>query len=269
MVKKLVKHEIIAYMRTMLPMQLILLGIAVLVRFVQLFESDITAFNIVNISSIIAFVISIIVCLVMAVVVSITRFYKNLFTSEGYLSFTLPVTPAAHIFAKLLVSVMFFAITVVTVLLSLCVATLGDVLTEVIKAIGYLAREFYDSVGVHMVFYILEIIIGAVVLFSASYLKFYACISLGQMAKKNRILAAFGVYFGYYFICQIIATIFIIIINNIYDYLPFDVIYRFIDKYPYGSAHIMLWMVILFYAGISAVYFLVSHCVIKKKLNLE
>ena len=36
-----------------------------------------------------------------AVVVTIQRFYKNLLGDEGYLMFTLPVTPAQHITAKL------------------------------------------------------------------------------------------------------------------------------------------------------------------------
>ena len=40
MVKKLMKYELASYMRSLLPFQLILLGIALLHRFVQLFEND-------------------------------------------------------------------------------------------------------------------------------------------------------------------------------------------------------------------------------------
>ena len=37
MVRKLIKHEMNAFARSMLPMEIILLGMAVLTRFVQLF----------------------------------------------------------------------------------------------------------------------------------------------------------------------------------------------------------------------------------------
>ena len=53
-----------------------------------------------------------------AVVVTIQRFYKNLLGDEGYLMFTLPVTPAQHITAKL-------AVGTVWTLLSLALAVLA------------------------------------------------------------------------------------------------------------------------------------------------
>ena len=83
MVRKLIKHEMNAFARSMLPMEIILLGMAVLTRFVQLFETESSAYNTVRTSSIVMFVIAIVVCLVMTVVVSIRRFYVNLFSSEG------------------------------------------------------------------------------------------------------------------------------------------------------------------------------------------
>ena len=58
MVKKLFKHEFIAYMRALLPMHLIMLGVAALTRFVYFFENESTSFMIVGRSSIIALVIS-------------------------------------------------------------------------------------------------------------------------------------------------------------------------------------------------------------------
>lgn len=53
-----------------------------------------------------------------AVVVTIQRFYKNLLGDEEYLMFTLPVTPAQHITAKL-------AVGTVWTLLSLALAVLA------------------------------------------------------------------------------------------------------------------------------------------------
>ena len=64
MVKKLLKHEMIAYSRTMLVIEAIVLGFAIIARCIWAFETDSITYDIVNVSSIRAFVISIIVCLV-------------------------------------------------------------------------------------------------------------------------------------------------------------------------------------------------------------
>ena len=44
---------------------------------------------------------------VLSVVVVVVRFYQNLISDEGYLSFTLPVTAAQHIAAKLAAGILF------------------------------------------------------------------------------------------------------------------------------------------------------------------
>ena len=84
MVKKLMKYELASYMRSLLPFQLILLGIALLHRFVQLFENDGDAYWTFFSSSTAIFIIACIVTLVATVALCIARFYKNMFTGEGY-----------------------------------------------------------------------------------------------------------------------------------------------------------------------------------------
>ena len=100
MVKKLIKHEFIAYSRSLLPIELALIGIAIVLRFIQFFENQTTGYSILFGSAIFAFCAAIVVCLVMTFIVAIQRYYKNLFKSEGYLTLTLPVTHSQHIFTK-------------------------------------------------------------------------------------------------------------------------------------------------------------------------
>lgn len=269
MVKKLFKHEMTAYYRAMLPMQFILLGIAVLTRLVQFFESDKTVYGIIFGSAVTAYVVAVIVCLIMTFVVGITRFYRNLFTGEGYLSFTLPVTTRAHILTKLAVSVIFTVFSLIAVLVSFALVTMGDAFAEIVKACAYITRSTYNSIGTHLIFYVIEAIVLALLAVASSYLLVYGCISLGQTAKKNRILAAFGFYFAYYFITQILGTIFIIFINEFSDCQLFYNIGRFADNHTFAFVHIMLCLLMLWYLLTSLMYYFVSHIVIKKKLNLE
>ena len=270
MVKKLIKHEFIAYSRSLLPIELALIGIAVVLRFIQFFENSSTGYAILFGSAVFAFVAAIIVCLVMTFIVSIQRYYKNLFKAEGYLTFTLPVSNHQLILSKLFSAVSVTIITFVNIFVSICVATAGEVCVEIFKAMGYLIKKYIDLVGVNGVFYVIEIIILCIVAFAAEYLLFYACITLGQTAKKNRVAAAVGIYFGYYYATQILATVATIIFSTT-EWLQniAEAIVPFVVDHPYAFAHIALILMILVIALVGALYYLVAYKVMRKKLNLE
>lgn len=163
MVKKLMKYELASYMRSLLPFQLILLGIALLHRFVQLFENDGDAYWTFFSSSTAIFIIACIVTLVATVALCIARFYKNMFTGEGYLSFTLPVTVHQHIWAKLLSAIICALVSVVAILLACSIVTAGDAFVELWKAICYLCNRAFDNIGGHFIAYIIEAVIMLVV----------------------------------------------------------------------------------------------------------
>ena len=141
MVKKLLKYEFISYLRTLVPMYIILLAIGTLNRFIQIFENEHFSYNIVFSSSVAALVVASMVCGVMTMVMGVVRFHKNLYTSEGYLSFTLPVTTGQHIFAKLVMVIAFTFIGLFVIFTSASIAMLGDVLVEAFRAIGYILKE--------------------------------------------------------------------------------------------------------------------------------
>ncbi|MBO5909440.1 MAG: hypothetical protein J6Q67_06690 [Clostridia bacterium] len=269
MVKKLLKHELIAYSRVLLPMFAILLGVSLLTRFVAFFQNASTSYSIIEFSSWVALIVAMVVCLVMTEIFSVTRFYKNLFTHEGYLSFTLPVTPTQHIFTKLLVSLSFQIAAIIICAVSFSVATMGEVLFEVIKAGSYLIKEKMDLIGSHIIFYGLELFLCIITAIGTSMLLFYTCIALGQTFKKNRVLAAFGIYFAYYFITQIIETVFMLFFTGFSYLLPLDFIWEFLAEHPFASVHIIFCAILIFEIALGALYYFITSLVIKKRLNLE
>ncbi len=271
MVKKLIKHEFFAFFRSMCPIAVITLGMGLLTRIIQLFESNSAAYSIIYGSTMFMFGAAVVVCLVASMALSVKRFYSNLFTAEGYLSMTLPVTAGQHIFAKLLVAVVGFVATVVTVLIALSIANFGEVLWEIFKAIGYILRMRIAEYGAHYIFYILEFIVMGVALLTYNYLVFYSCISVGQMAKKNRVLAAFGAYFGYYVITQIIGTVFLLVAISMPDWMA-ELIANFVEwgaQHQFAVIHVILLSVSVFYAALSVGFFFLSRHIIKNRLNLE
>lgn len=265
MVKKLFKHELNAYWRIMLPMWGVLLAVALVGRIIQFFEFDHFVYNIVNVSSIIFYCVAVMVALVFPVVFAIIRFYKNLFTGEGYLSFTLPVTVSQHITVKVLGATLMSLLSLVVALISLCVITAGDVLVELWKAGVYLLNYANQQIGEHIWWIILEFAVLVLVYIVSQSLYFDMCISLGQLFRKNRILAAVGVYFGFYLVGQVIST-FITIIAMFMDWTR---LVDWIEEHPFVTLHSVAGAIILFGICASVIEYLVVNLTIRHRLNLE
>lgn len=277
MVKKLFKHEFAYYLRSMLPIYGILLAIAAVSRVIQFFEADNTVYNTLNIISILTYVVGIIAVFAMTMVFTITRYYRNLFTSEGYLSFTLPVTPTQHILTKLSTAVIVHTVSLVVVLISVCIITAGDVLIEVGNAIHYiidliperLAFTFKETTAaqwqVNIWLFVFEFILLVIAAYLYQMLLFYGCITVGQMFHKNRVLAAVGVYFGYYMVTQAIGTVLVIVSQ----FLPWeDLSLIFLDA-PIGCLHSLLIGYTLLNLLVATALFFVSRFIVHRKLNLE
>lgn len=270
MVKKLFKHEFKALFRTMLPFQIIALAVGLLTRIIYFFENDSTVYRIIAGSSGLMLGLTLTASLFAVIFVGIRRYYKNLFSCEGYLSFTLPVTPRQHIFVKLFSIVAVEIVTILVALASLSIACAGELFIEIIKAIGYLATTFLSFIPTaHFTFYVIEIIVLLLVTLFYQFLLYYTCISIGQLAKKNRILLAIGCYFIYYVFTQIVGTI-IVICGTFFVYTDlYQSILTFIETNYFEFVHIVLISMTVLYSLISLIFFIVSNKITTKKLNLE
>ena len=268
MVRKLFKHELVFHLRSLLLVWGVLLGVALLGRGVQLVEQDSVIYNVISVSSIIVYVLAVVVCLFAPVVLGVVRFYKNLFTGEGYLSFTLPVTPFQHIWVKITAAVLMEIATVVVCLLSVAVITMGDVFAEIIKAAVYLVKQVYQELGDHLVFYVMELLLMLLTVALCQMLLFYACIAVGQLFKKNRVAASVGVYFGYYFVSQVFGTVLGIVVAVIPE-STWEKVGTYILENIKWCMHGFFGGYILLSLVMSVVYFAVTNAIIHKRLNLE
>lgn len=268
MVKKLIKYDFHSYFRLLFPVQLILIGIACVNRFIQFFENmESSIYKVVFISSLVLYCVGIIVLMLMTGIFSIVRFYQGMYTNEGYLSHTLPVTPAQHILAKLLTSLIFYFGSLLTVFLSFIALSFGEVNIELFKSLGYLVFKVYlPKYGADGVLYIIEGLLLLIVLRITSFLLYYFCITVGQMVSKKKILLAFGVYFGLYVLSQMIATIFIIIISLDPEWL--QNLSRWLSDNPLIAMHIYLRTYLVVDCILGTVYFVLTKTIMSKKLNL-
>jgi len=200
------------------------------------------------------------------------RFFRNLYTDEGYLMHTLPVNAHQLIWAKTFVAIIWHLISglvmtfacgnFVNTMLREDGITIWDALREVWNEISY-ALAYADlpasTIGV-VVFIVL------ILLVSPFYSVFmgYLAISLGQLTKKHKLLAAVGIYFGLNYAVQIIMTLYGPTMLNFFDGLDNLSVNQIMSRVTLFMAGMFLVI-----AGVTVACYFLTHMVMKSKLNLE
>jgi len=261
MVRKLLKHDFIALLRVVLPMQVIVLGIAILTKVIKTLPVENNLFSAIEITLTVSFVLSALVSAVLTVVMVVVRFYKNLFTNEGYLTFTLPVSPIQHLASKLISSVCSTLISAICIFISVIVLFYQkNLISDSIEILLIIFNRFGEKMLV------LEIAILMIISLISTYMLIFTCICLGQRFSKHRIIGAIAIYYGYNLAIQIISTIFIAV-TAFTGYI--DTLFEIIENMLINCPHIMCLLCIILELIICSVYFIICHNSISKHLNLE
>ena len=198
----------------------------------------------------------------------IVRFYRSLFTDEGYLHHTLPVKPWQLIASKLLVNVLLSLLGILVLILCGLVLLAGDPMEAILANKAEITEMIRMAFGLSPMGLGLFILIYAPIMECYSYLMYFASIALGQLLiPKHKVLGAFAAYMLYYVILQAITSIpvFAFTFSSI-QYVGTDVdmfnwvtgFYSFIYFFSIGLA---------IFVGI--VFFLITNFIMKKKLNLD
>ena len=199
MLRKLMKHELLATGRIMLPMfaLVLLAGVGGNLSTYQLLETGNSFFNTVGVLLLMVFIVAIFATIILSYVLMIHRFHKNLLRDEGYLMMTLPVTVHEHIAAKLIVSVIWFTLTLLTVILSIFVLLFQaepamQFVLEVGEVFGAVIKYQY---GWHALLIGLELLVLFAASLAGSCLMVYAAIAIGHSFSEHKTLLSFAAYF--------------------------------------------------------------------------
>ena len=218
MLGKLIKHETRATSRIFLPLYGALLILTIFTKLVMAigapdFFSEAASNNsnvaeiILGISFTLYFVLIVGIC-VMTLVMIIQRFYKNLFTDEGYLMFSLPVKTWELVLSKLLVGLIWSAVCTLMIVISFFILSLGSfTMMDLTQGISMAYTEFYSTFGTSLNVLIFEIMMLIVVSTISSILMIYVSIAIGQLFNQHRIVASFGAYIVITIALQIIGSI--------------------------------------------------------------
>lgn len=266
MLKKLYKHEFYSLFRSLLPIYAALFGFSVLSRLVYLVKTENSIINTFKTLAVIGYVLTIIAVFIVGIVIVVTRFYRNLLSNEGYLTFSLPFTATQHIVCKLICGAVTVAVDFVLVFFSLAVLGIGTKAeNDFIKFLPELFKAFFNyGEWPQLTLLIAEIAVFAIITLLEALLMFYAAIAIGQQFK-NRVGASVIAYICLYAASQIISLIFMSFIFAFGSASGFE---NYLNS-GISAVSLLLLLPIVFSALLGTAYFLITRYFLSRKLNLE
>lgn len=210
----------------------ILLGISLVGAFVLRFTIWYASYD--GISAVLPFVMIIamlylfscyfayIASVVMLEILVYVRFYKNFFSDEGYLTFTLPATRKQLFTSKFLNAMIWQVLHLIVLLicaLFYCgispVPENGGIFSPVaFQWIGETVGGFFAEVGAWGAVYILEAILLLIAVAAFSVALVHFCITVGSIiAKKGKIFAALGLYFGIESVLSTVISVAVVLLS--------------------------------------------------------
>jgi hypothetical protein len=261
MLARLMKHELKATARLLVPLYIVLLCVSVINRFTLqsgMGEGIALFFRGLLIAT---QIISIIAILMVTLILMILRFYRNLLKDEGYLMFTLPVRVHHLITSKLVITVFWIIISLTMILGSLGIVSANPGMLDAIwrgfkEMSAELSAQFGGNGSLLLVEFTTLVFLGVIL----NILLIYVSIAVGQLFNKNRVVASFVsyivIYTGLQFLITLVGGIFIHFnIGNI------DLVYL--------SPQIIFPVGILFALAGCTIFYAVTNHILTKKLNLE
>lgn len=274
MLKKLLKYDLRSVFRFWWIVALISVGMAVLGGFAQsiLYNNDIP--RVINVIASIVVFFSYFCMMGLAVLTQVLlfiRFYRNFFTDEGYLTFTLPVKRETLLNSKVLAG--FIAMAAAAAVCALNFSIIFAIPEyELIRSEGFFSgfqevmREIPDHLVGPLIIMGIEALVLAALVLLLSVLFLYCCITFGSMlVKKGKLFASIGMYYGIG--SSIISAMQLILILSVGS------ITVWMEPISEWQAPTIVTLIllggILFLAALCALVYAFTHWMLGRKLNLS
>lgn len=196
------------------------------------------------------------------------RFYRNLYTDEGYLMHTLPVTKRQLVISKLLVHFVCMCITGLLVGTSICMLLLpllseitGDPSVSIAYFMESLSRECSEVFGTSLPVFLLLSLIAVTISQLSGILSIYCAISLGQTFGKHKIMGSILCYIGIYFLTQTLSTV------AMMPQIMLTITETDFSMASYLNNTLLTVSVISLFTGIA--FYMITLYMTDKKLNLD
>lgn len=201
------------------------------------------------------------------------RFYKNFFTDEGYLTFTLPVSRKTLFLSKTLNAMIWGLSQGVLTILGFCMIILigipAELMEDFYREIHWLLSMLWSEIGGWIFVYALELLVLLIfsMVFSVSLIHF--CITLGcTLVKKAKVITSIGIYYlvnmVLSFSYQIFVFIFTLVLSRGLEIIV-DSATPIVQNSIFAVLLLLICAMMAMLAGV--MYFITLNCM-ERKLNL-
>lgn len=191
-----------------------LMASAALYRMNRGLDSDKTFFTVLSTTMLILYIIAIIAIYCVDFIYLIYQYYKTMYSAQGYLTHTLPVSPTAVFSVKILAMFvwMFFSsmLSVLSVLILLQIGSGGE-FSHAFSDIVWssFTQGVNDIFGISGFYFLFSCAVEAILGILLYILWIAASMAVGQLAQKNRTVYSILAGLAFYMISQIVNTIFL------------------------------------------------------------
>ena len=258
MVKKLIKHELIALFRIVYIPAVAAVALAVLLRISIAANSGAEGSSVpwVMITLTTFYIGALGATSLVCFYMSASRFYKSLFTGEGYLTLSIPATAGQLIWAKLLSALVVMLFGAAACALSATVFFIG-LPAEFYASLGQFFGELWEGIAIaaqQEPLAFVEFTILFLVSIPAGILICYLVISIAQLfTVKNRKLIMVFIFFGGIFVLNMLSSLFL----PVFIRIAVDV-----------SPHLLLWMLIVIVSAADVGSFFAVRYILTNKVNM-
>jgi hypothetical protein len=271
MLSKLIKYDMKALNHFLIFIHLFLLIISIAGR---VFITGHIDFNSGEISTIL-FVLAIMLYFILLIgaafgteIIIAVRFYKNIYSDEGYLTNTLPVTRGQILLSKIITGSIWCIIDILTVYACIIILAATPYVIEQVKVHG---SEFLLEFGCtepgsiqKMIFYFLLItLIGGI----SSVIMLYSSIVIGQLFGNHRVLSSVITYFVLSTLISILSLLFMAVSGNLTAPMKAAMDGATFVPYQYYMNTFSLTLILNIITSI--VMYGISYWLMRKKLNLN
>lgn len=273
MLGKLIKYDLKSMNRILIIVHGFLLLMAVLLRIaLSSLTLDVEASQILFGLTVLLYTIAITGITFATSIVIAVRFYRNLFSDEGYLSQTLPVTTGQHLLAKTISGTIWAFLDYCFILLALFI---GIATRDVMQTLSQNKAEIYrilslpsDLTITRLILILLALgLIGCV----CNVITYYASVVLGQLFPSHRVVGAVACYFGLSTVISILSFAMITVIELTHgsSFLLLDAT----DELIALNVWDYMWTITLYGISLSLIFciilYVLSYYLMKRRLDLN
>ena len=210
---------------------------------------------------------------ILTTILIFSRFYKNFFTDEGYLTFTLPVKRSQLLNSKLIVStttaMLTFLVLIIDIIVMIVLVSHEEIFTKEYWygfVNDFLLEFFRDEYIAYYVLWFIEAFVIVVLLVIFSSLFMFSCITVASIiAKKAKVITAIGIYYVANSIFSFVVQMFWLFgIASIDSWL-----WNLSEQNTVKVVSLILFGLILFMSIFCAVLYSIQYWMLDRKLNLS